>query len=699
MGKLDVAMTAAASGMGVDVTEMKNLTEAVKVLDVSVGKLNSNFETLTQKSTKVYKTVDKTIQPLREQTKALNDMAAQSNRFNAGNITAQLQDIGVTAAMKMNPLTIALQQGTQLVYVLQQSKAPLKDFVAGIKSLFTPLSLAVVGITGLVAAGIQMVNWVNVGKKVLNSIGDAFDWVAKNAKTFVVAITAATTVLIAFNAKSIVLTISNLVILGATAVATGVKIAAAWVVASGPIGWILTAIVGITTAVLTLGDKIENIFGKKFITVAGKILDVFKEIANKTIGVFAAAFNSIVQGAKWVWEKLKSMVGGEGPAKSLTDTLIESNMKLINKDYVGDAIDGVKKAASAVGDKFREWSKHIGETKKDVKKLQKEIEKISKSYEGIFTKKADELEKLQFEDSLEGLDVYEKTYRSIIHDMTKEVDDLRKSAIEAGVPLSKINQMFASAPSRIEAAARAEAEYKAAIEKTRAETELYNSVIDYGASITKGFFDDMKSGLKQGESVWESFTNAVLNMLDKIQDKMMDLAIDAAFESLKSGNTGSNSWLGSVVKAGMSLFGATSGNSTAGAFNAMGGQMGVKPTLRASDGGAFSNGVYSSPTVFKFAKGDKFGVMGEAGPEAVMPLKRTPDGSLGVKADGMNSSPVVVNVINNSNAQARTERRQTDQGVEIDVLIDEMIGKKLNTDGTASNTALKAYNNRQLIMR
>lgn len=46
---------------------------------------------------------------------------------------------------------------------------------------------------------------------------------------------------------------------------------------------------------------------------------------------------------------------------------------------------------------------------------------------------------------------------------------------------------------------------------------------------------------------------------------------------------------------------------------------------------ALSGGIYRSPTLFKFANG---GVLGEAGPEAVMPLKRGPDGKLGVAAHG-----------------------------------------------------------------
>jgi putative glutamine amidotransferase len=51
-------------------------------------------------------------------------------------------------------------------------------------------------------------------------------------------------------------------------------------------------------------------------------------------------------------------------------------------------------------------------------------------------------------------------------------------------------------------------------------------------------------------------------------------------------------------------------------------------------GGAFTNGVFDNPTMFKFANGGKFGVMGEAGPEAVMPLKRGPGGALGVQSLG-----------------------------------------------------------------
>lgn len=70
-----------------------------------------------------------------------------------------------------------------------------------------------------------------------------------------------------------------------------------------------------------------------------------------------------------------------------------------------------------------------------------------------------------------------------------------------------------------------------------------------------------------------------------------------------------------------------------------------------ADGAAFAGGrvlpfakggVVSRPTLFPMAKG--MGLMGEAGPEAVMPLKRTADGSLGVQSEGGGGTHITMNI-------------------------------------------------------
>jgi phage-related minor tail protein len=56
----------------------------------------------------------------------------------------------------------------------------------------------------------------------------------------------------------------------------------------------------------------------------------------------------------------------------------------------------------------------------------------------------------------------------------------------------------------------------------------------------------------------------------------------------------------------------------------------------------FANGgIVSSPTMFPMARG--MGLMGEAGPEAIMPLQRGADGKLGVRAGGGGQGGVVIN--------------------------------------------------------
>jgi phage-related minor tail protein len=55
-----------------------------------------------------------------------------------------------------------------------------------------------------------------------------------------------------------------------------------------------------------------------------------------------------------------------------------------------------------------------------------------------------------------------------------------------------------------------------------------------------------------------------------------------------------------------------------------------------------AGGVVAAPTYFPMAGGT--GLMGEAGPEAILPLGRGPDGRLGVAAGGASARPVSVNV-------------------------------------------------------
>lgn len=162
-------------------------------------------------------------------------------------------------------------------------------------------------------------------------------------------------------------------------------------------------------------------------------------------------------------------------------------------------------------------------------------------------------------------------------------------------------------------------------ERTRQLTEAYN----FGKSTLGSFFSDFKRELMNGTSLWDAFAQAGANALNSIADKALSLAADGIFDM--------------IFRAFTSSFG---GGGFGSLGNGIGGGAsfgGVLSFLASAKGNAFSNApglsAYSStivtrPTVFPFARGA--GLMGEAGPEAIMPLKRTASGALGVQVANQN---------------------------------------------------------------
>ncbi|QTL40640.1 phage tail tape measure protein [Xenorhabdus budapestensis] len=107
-----------------------------------------------------------------------------------------------------------------------------------------------------------------------------------------------------------------------------------------------------------------------------------------------------------------------------------------------------------------------------------------------------------------------------------------------------------------------------------------------------------------------------------------------------------------ITKALFGFFGGAMGSMGASALSSAGGGLSLmgsgttmtpdvwkSPIMNAKGGvyqsedlSQYSGQIVSQPTLFAFAKGG--GVMGEAGPEAILPLKRGADGKLGVQATG-----------------------------------------------------------------
>lgn len=131
-----------------------------------------------------------------------------------------------------------------------------------------------------------------------------------------------------------------------------------------------------------------------------------------------------------------------------------------------------------------------------------------------------------------------------------------------------------------------------------------------------GVGESIAGGLKAATIEFESFGSAAESVLTRVSG----LAADVFFFNPLAQSLGSG------------LFGAFGSVTT----NANGNVFGRNGIEYFADGD-----VFSSPTLFGFGNG-RLGVMGEAGPEVIMPIERGPDGRLGVAAYGSGGGGVTI---------------------------------------------------------
>jgi lambda family phage tail tape measure protein len=134
------------------------------------------------------------------------------------------------------------------------------------------------------------------------------------------------------------------------------------------------------------------------------------------------------------------------------------------------------------------------------------------------------------------------------------------------------------------------------------------------------------------------------SVLSSLALRLAGLALDRALQPIANG-------IGGAIGSLFSAVGLAEGGVVAG------GQ------VRRFAGG----GVVSAPTLFPLARG--LGLMGEAGPEAVVPLARGSDGALGIRSGG--TAPLVVNFTVNA-ADADSFRKSEAQ---VTVMLARAVGR------------------------
>ncbi|MCL2762233.1 MAG: tape measure protein [Treponema sp.] len=209
--------------------------------------------------------------------------------------------------------------------------------------------------------------------------------------------------------------------------------------------------------------------------------------------------------------------------------------------------------------------------------------------------------------------------------------------------------------------------------------DLNAQLVALSASATLSGFEEFGRALGEGEDAAEAMGRALAAMSQQILRQLPILFLQAGLQLIANGQ-----WplgLGFIAAAGSSaiISGYVDGKSNAATANAHGNvydEYGQAARAFAA-GGAFTNQIVSQPTYFRYGGGFERGLMGEAGPEAIMPLTRMPNGDLGVQTAGSGSS-VIINIINNSGAEVRQEETEgADGGRQVDIIIGNVVNQHI----------------------
>jgi hypothetical protein len=558
-------------------------------------------------------------------------------------LAAQFQDIGVTAAMGMNPMIIALQQGTQIAGQMEMAMAnggkATSVFAQAFASLLSPVSLVVIGLTAVAAAGLQMVNWTAVAKTSLNAVADALVVIAPYAVAAAAGLALLYAPTLISGAASLIMSLGNvakgiwgvaaaiyatvglpvLLIAGFTAMAAAAII---WrddlakmlgfdivQIAQDGINMVVGFFVGAFNAVTGVWNNLPAIFADIFTMAMNGAIDIVQNGINGIVGPINGLLKSV--GLDPIATADLSGFKGRvsGAASEAGKIISDAFGKAQGTDYVGIAIKGIQTAASGAADMLHGLADGLKLTTEEDKKAAKEAKRQAEAYDDITRGAHQRIEASRLEMETLG--------------MTTEQINAQKYAQELLNKAANDNIDLTSA--QVDELRGLGAAMAAAEEATRRIKEVY----DLGKQTFRGFFSDLKSGIEEGKGLWASLGDAAANALQKIADKALSMAADGIwdmiFGALKStlfGGLPTASSLGQTGMYGWEFLGSAKGN----VFSS--------PGLH-----AYANQIVTKPTVFPFAKG--IGLMGEepgSPGEAIMPLRRGPDGRLGVTAANSNAA-------------------------------------------------------------
>lgn len=636
------------------------------------------------------------------------------------NASRQLADVGVTLAMGMNPLMVAIQQGPQLLDILQNKAAMtgqtlgtvFKAAASSIGAALLPL-LPLIAILGVAAAAIAALNAQandDSGlKKYTTAMGYTKAEVEKlNAVTVTYGDTMKAVFQVGFERIAAAFGISS------------ADIASAW---KSVMSFLITltreTVAGIYASFTGVGYAvkrvIDNIKAGKVENPFTTLLEGAKSARKDALGFMDDVVKQSQKNArarqdamaKAMYDKPNTPKGGKSDAEKLADIIRNAEAEIKAEQARGAAVGLSARAATELEQRTKLLNQ-IEKAKIPVTAaVTKEVERLAGAYarakvaaetaaavQSVIDNSDMQKAALNDQNNLIGIYGDELTRARIQMEMLTEAQNkLPKGETLSTGDANRIsneardranNQILFDRNQRIERARKdnSDAMYALELERnglalTGAAAESYAYIVErlnqakregqplsaqeladlkryadaYGQTryaidrmreiegVKYRGLDSLNSGIVDAITGVKSLGSAFKDVANQIIADLLRIAVQRSIteplaNSLFGGGSRSNifsSILGAVGIGSSNTLGGVSASSQA-ALNSQAAALAVPRAF--AKGGVFTNQIVNTPTLFRFANGAQFGEMGEAGPEAIMPLKRGANGALGVQMHG-----------------------------------------------------------------
>jgi tape measure domain-containing protein len=410
-------------------------------------------------------------------------------------------------------------------------------------------------------------------------------------------------------------------------------------------------------------------------------LQVTSQIELKETAEAWALVNGAMNGAMTEMERANKAT--DELTRAMEKLKASGNLNEVQMALLGRALDRVKKDATKTADAFKDTIDAIKQQAIDAQAAIQTVQAEASGGPGAgiaarAQMQADimarNLEK-QTRKDMEGqggitqkqiADIKESTKAQVdsevalrsVEDAWADVSNVMNSALTptqaAALEVERLNEQFEFLKTQLHLTDEQIALYKKGAQQIKDSTDMMKQGFkDAGRTLVSGFIDF----LADGEFNFKRFATSMIQQISRIVIEL--LVMDAVRKT---------TW-------GAKLFTNAEGN----AFN----HGRLIPMA--------SGGIVTAPTLFPMAGGNT-GMMGEAGPEAVMPLARLSSGKLGVSAEPSN-----IQVINNTGveARARIERSENRTSIILEAaqlgaqMAENRMTKSMRSGYGATSTALQ----------